>query len=172
MELKYLLLIFFLFSFLKGKEIDLSMNTYNEINSVSMLYNNLSFIINTTAASIAFFDTFDRSSNIYISKDINEFNSESDKRITGQFIYIEPNIIYYVRICLLDNIYLSNLMLYLSPKNLSEKKISLKENELKFIQLQKDQEYTLDFQENAISKRIIKLSKKTIKSKIIINDGK
>ena len=54
MKLKYVLLIFFLFSFLKGKEIDLSMNTYNEINSVSMLYNNLSFIINTTAASIAF----------------------------------------------------------------------------------------------------------------------
>ena len=62
-------------------------------------------------------------------------------------------------------------MFYLLPENLSKKNLSLKGNEMKFIYLKKGETYTLHFKENTISKRMIKLSKKTINSKIIINDG-
>ena len=171
MKSKHLLLVFILFSFLKGKKNDLSMNTYDQMNSVLMTNSNQSFIIKTTEPSIAYFDAFGRSSNAYISKDINEFNTETDKRITGQFVKIEPNEIYYVRICLLSDVKFSNVKFYVSKENLSEEKISIKEKEWKFIYLQKDKKYTLDFKENTISKRMIKLSQKTKNSKIIINDG-
>lgn len=169
MQLKHLLLVFFLLSFLKGKENDLSMYTYNQLNSVEQIIANQNFIIKTTEASIAFFDSFGRSSNIYITKDINEFNSKSDKRITGQFVQIEPNETYYVRVSLVTGV--SNLMSYLYPENLSEKNISIKGKEWNFIYFQKDKNYTLDFKENTISKRMIKLSKKTLNSKIIISEG-
>ena len=47
---------------------------------------------------------------------------------------------------------------------------SRKGKELSFLYLKKDKNYSLDFKENTINKRIIKLSTKTLNSKIIINN--
>ena len=170
MELNHLIIFLFLLNFFKGKENDLELNSYQKLNHIEMIYTNRSFIINTNETSIAFFDSFDFGSIIYISKDINEFNTQNDKRITGQFVIIEQNVTYYVRIYLINSNLISNLRQYLYPENLLEKSISIKGKELSFLYLKKDKNYSLDFKENTINKRIIKLSTKTLNSKIIINN--
>ena len=149
---------------------DPTFDVYEKLNTVEMIYNSQSFIINATETSIAYFNSFDRYSQIYISKDINDYLSQTDERITGKFIEIEPNIIYYVRIYLLSKDYTSNLVKYLYPKSLFEKSILIKGANINYLYLQKDKVYTLDLKEDTVNKRSIKLSRKTLNSTIIIND--
>ena len=170
MNTRFFILAFILLSSIKGKD-ESTLKSFSQLNTIETIITNQSFIINTTEASIAFFDSFDTMGLVYISKDINEFLSQKDERVTGKFIEIEPNVEYYVRIRLIMN-GLSNLRKYLYPKDIPEEKISIKENELNFIYLQKDKTYTFDFSENLIDKRVIKLSRKTLDSKIIINADK
>ena len=170
MNTRFFILAFILLSSIKGKD-ESTLKSFSQLNTIETIIANQSFIINTTEASIAFFDSFDTMGLVYISKDINEFLSQKDERVTGKFIEIEPNVEYYVRIRLIMN-GLSNLRKYLYPKDIPEEKISIKENELNFIYLQKDKTYTFDFSENIIAKRVIKLSRKTLESKIVINTDK
>ena len=174
MKFQALILTFILLSFIKGEEKDLNLDSFEELNKVEMVVKNQSFLINTTKASKAYFDNLDRNTAVYIMKDEDEFLNETDQRITGQFIDIEPNTIYYIRVYLISSISpsMSNLKKYVYPKDISNKNIIVKENELNFLFFEKDKIYTLDFKENTISKRMIKLSRKPLDSNIIINDNK
>ena len=149
------------------------LKSFDKLNNIEIIDKNESFIINTSKSSIAFFDSFDRNSVIYMSTDKDKFLTKKDERITGEFIQIEPNVIYYVRIYLLskDSVYYtSNLKKYLYPIDIDQQNIIIKGTDINFLYLQKDKIYTLDFKENEISKRLIKLSRKTLDSEIIIND--
>ena len=168
MNTRLFILAFILLSSIKGKD-ESALESFSQLNTIETIITNQSFIINTTETSIAFFDSFDTMGLVYISRDINEFLSQKDERVTGKFIEIEPNVEYYVRIRLIMSGFTSNLKKYLYPKDIPEEKISVKGNELNFVYLQKDKTYTFDFSENIIAKRVIKLSRKTLDSKIIIN---
>ena len=138
-----------------------------------MINKNQSFIIQTNESSLAFFDSLDRNSIVYITKDKDKFLNQKDERVTGKFIQIEQNVIYYVRIYLLSKDSennTSNLRKYLYPIALTQQSIAIKGFDINFLYLKKDKVYTLDFKENEISKRLIKLSRKTLDSEIIIND--
>ena len=106
MKSPLLALVFILLTAIKGAE-EPSLEAFNKLNTIEMIDKNQSFIITSTESSIAFFDSLDRNSIVYISKDKEKFLTQMDDRITGKFYQIEPNEIYYVRIYLLskDSIY-------------------------------------------------------------------
>ena len=149
------------------------LKSFDKLNNIEIIDKNESFIINTSKSSIAFFDSFDRNSVIYMSTDKDKFLTKKDQRITGEFIQIEPNVIYYIRIYLLskDSVYYtSNIKKYLYPIDIDQQNIIIKGTDINFLYLQKDKIYTLDFKENEISKRLIKLSRKTLDAEILINN--
>ena len=100
--------------------------------------------------------------------------TQKDERITGKFFEIEPNVNYYVRIHLLlskdSTYYTSNLREYLYPVDIAKQSIEIKGSDINFLYLKNGTVYTLDFKENEISKRLIKLSRKTLDAEILIND--
>ena len=100
--MNYLLLtlVFVLLKSIQGAE-EPALEVFDKLNTIEMIDNHQSFIINTTEPSIAFFDSLDRNSVVYISKDIDKYLTQNDERITGKFVDIEPYVIYYVRISLL-----------------------------------------------------------------------
>ena len=135
-----------------------------------MVYSNQSFIINATEESIAYFDSLDRNSMVYITTDESKFLSQTDERISGKFVRIEPNVIYYIRVYLISR-YTSNLIKYVYPISLYEQNIEIKGTNLKYLYLEKGNSYILDFQEDITNKRLIKLSRKTLDTKIVINEN-
>ena len=172
MKFFLLALALILFTSIKGAE-EPSLQSFDKLNTIEMIDKNQSFIINTSESSIAFFNSLDRNSIVYISTDKDKFLTQKDERITGKFIEIEPYVIYYVRLSLLlqDNkYYTSNLIKYLYPIYIDKQSIEIKGSDINFLYLQKDKVYTLDFKENEISKRLIKLSRKTLDSEILINN--
>ena len=56
------------------------------------------------------------------------------------------------------------------PINIAQQSISIKNSDINFFYLQKDEVYNLDFKENSISKRLIKISRKTLDSEILIDN--
>ena len=172
MKFPLLPLVFILLTAIKGEE-EPTLESFDKFSTIEMIDKSQSFIINTTESSIAFFDSLDKNSIVYISKDKEKFLTQKDDRITGKFYQIEPNEAYYVRISLLSKdstYYTSNLIKYLYPVDIDQQSISIKGSDINFLYLQKDKVYTLDFKEDTISKRIIKLSRKTSDSEILIND--
>ena len=172
--MNYLLLtlVFVLLRSIKGAE-EPALEALDKLNTIEMIDSHQSFIINTTEPSIAFFDSLDRNSIVYISKDIDKYLTQKDERITGKFVDIEPYVIYYVRISLLpkdSTYYTSNVRKYLYPVSISQQSILMNGSDLNFLYLQKDKVYTLDFKQNEISKRLIKLSRKTFDAEILINN--
>ena len=132
--MKYFLftLAFILLTSFKGAE-ESSIQSFDKLNTIEMIVEDESFIINTTESSIAFFDSFDRNSIAYITNDKSKFLSKKDERITGKFIEIEPYEIYYVRIHLISEKYASNIRKYLYPFNIFQKSISIKGADLNFL---------------------------------------
>ena len=75
---------------------EISLKSYNELNTFKMIDQNESFIIKTNVTSKAYFDSFDKNSIIYISENYEDFKSEKDKKITGKFLKIEDDKTYYI----------------------------------------------------------------------------
>ena len=172
MKFPLLTLILFLLNSFKGAE-GQSLQSFDKLNTIEMIDKNQSFIINTKESSIAFFDSLDRNLIVYLTTDKEKFLTQKDERITGKFIEIEPDVIYYVRIYLLlskgSTYYTSNLRKYLYPVDIAKQSIEIKGSDINFLYLKKDKVYTLDFKENEINKRLIKLSRKTLDAEILIN---
>ena len=132
-----------------------------ELNSMETIDNNQKFIIKTNETSIAYFDSFDKCSVIYISKEIDD--ESQYERINGKFYQIEKNIDYYVK----NNLYFKDCISvykkYLYPLNLEQKEIDISENTINFLYLEKDKVYYLKY-ENHLIRKIIKLSRRTLMS--------
>lgn len=101
MAIKFIFLFAFILIKIKAK--DESLKVYREFNGFETIQNDQNFIIETEYKSIAYFDSFDKGSVVYISKDYENFKAKKDERITGKFYEIEPNTKYYVR----NNLYYS-----------------------------------------------------------------
>ena len=168
MKLKHLFFILIVFQAFKGEE-EPSLEIYAQLNNFEMISESQSFIIKTSEPSIAYFDSFDQNSIIYITKDIDKFLSQDDEKITGKFYPIESNVEYYVRNSLYNPLYTSTFKKYLYPTDLTKEKILIGEN-IKYLYLQKDNTYNLEFKNNKINKMIY-LSRKTLNSIIIIKYG-
>ena len=137
-----------------------------------MISENQSFKINTSKPSIAYFDSFDGNSIVYITRDKEKFLNQTDERITDKFYPIEPNVEYYVRNNLYDLYdvdYPSTFKKYLYPDDLANQNISIFGEKINYLYLKKDNFYILDFKDNTIKKGI-KLSRKTPNSKVIIKN--
>ena len=144
-----------------------SLISYDKLNSFEIISESQSFKIKTFEPSIAYFDSFDGNSIVYITTDKEKFNNQTDERITGKFYPIKPNIEYYVRNNLYDSFNTSTFKKYLFPIDLSSKNISIVGNNVNYLYLKKDETYHLDFKNNTI-KKMIKLSRKTLNSTVTI----
>ena len=145
-----IILICFLIIQITADEIPLK--SYNELNTFKMIEQNESFIIKTNATSKAYFDSFDRNSIIYISKNYEDFKTEKDQKITGKFLTIEANTTYYIRNYLYNTEYPSVFKTYLYPLELDKNEINIKDQN--FLYLEKNKRYILNFGENEIKKMI------------------
>ena len=106
---------------------------------------------------------------VYISNDEQTFLSKKDERITGKFYKIKANTLYYIR----NSLYFSTSVFkrYLYPLDLSNKIIHIQgDNSINYLYLEKGKTYTIFIDDNLIDK-IIKLSRKTLDSKIKIKNG-
>ena len=59
--------------------------SYEKLKTFKSIIKNESFIIKTKVKSIAYLDSFDKKSIIYISKNQEDFLAEKDEKITGKF---------------------------------------------------------------------------------------
>ena len=145
-----------------------SMKTYDKLNYFETIDQDQVFRIYTKVKSIAYFDSFDKNTYTYISKRFVDLVFKKDERINGKFYQIEPNLMYYVRNYLYSSP--SVLKKYVYPMNLNESEIVINDDleEINYLYLQKNKYYTLNFQDNKI-KKMIKLSHKTLNSKIAYN---
>ena len=164
MKLFSFFLIIFVINNIKAED---SLKTYDKLNNFEIISENQSFIIETKVKSIAYFDSFDKNSIIYISTDKNKYINKTDEKITGQFYIIEPNVVYYIRNYLY--FYTSTFKKYLYPLIISEE-IKISKENINFLYLEKDKTYALNFENNTI-KKMIKLSRKTLNTTIIIING-
>ena len=155
----------------KNNDFKDSLKTYDKLNHFETIIQNQTFIINSTLKSIAYFDSFDKNSIIYISKSYDDCISFNDERIQGKFYVIEPNTTYYIRT--FSYSFPSVIQKYVYPSNLDESEININDDieEINYLYLEKNKRYTLNFAKNKI-KKMIKLSHKTLNSKVkIIIDG-
>ena len=143
------------------------LENYEKFNYFETINESKNFTIKTDKKSIAYFESFERKSHIYISTNYSDFNTHKDTRISGKFYEIEPNTTYYIRIIHRNNP--SVLKKYLYPYDLDESEIIIDDNieEINYLYLVKNKIYTLNFENNVI-KKMIKLSEKTLNSKIKI----
>ena len=112
-----------------------------------------------------YLDTFGRNSSIYISETFQKDIFEDDSKINGQFYKIKPNETYLIKIRLYSNISISNIKKYFYPLNWDN--IIIKNDEINFLYLLNEKEYTHDFSQNTMNK-MIKLSSKITNSTITI----
>ena len=162
---KTLFLLLFFIAKING--IDESLETYSKLNGFQTINKNQAFIIETTEESIAYFDSYDKVSTVYISTDYEKYNSKKDERITGKFYKIKPNTKYYVRNNLYFSDYPSVFKKYLNPLDLSKEEINIDDNSYSYLYLLKDKEFILNFEKCSI-KKMITLSRKTLNAKITI----
>ena len=149
-------------------------DNFNEDNIMFLSHKIMLILQNPFDYIIYFNNIFNNSINIikagkYIdgmeSEDFLNANEKYFSNFSDNFLFLpkdEINIIFFN--------YKKNdqIHLYVSPKNIS-KNIEIKGKATNFLYLEKDKEYTLDFQNNTID-RMIKLSRKSLKSEIIIED--
>ena len=169
MKIRILILSLIVLNSVKGQDKQ-SLVSYDKLNTFEMISESQSFKINTSKPSIAYFDSFDGNSIVYITKDKNKFLNQTEERITGKFYPIEPNVEYYVRNNLYDTLYTSTFKKYLYPIDLTNRNISIVGEEINYLYLKKDKFYILDFKNNTI-KKMIKLSRKTQNSKVMVIDN-
>ena len=138
---------------------------YNELNSFETINENQYFFIKSEKNSIAYFDSFDQNSKVYISEFRQKKIFDDDKRINSKFIEIESNKMYLIKNVIFD---VSVFKKYFYPFNLDEGEININnDNNKNFFYLIQNKTYTFDFGSNNINK-MIKLSSKTLNSKIKI----
>ena len=168
MGIKVLILALIVLNSVKGED-EPSLESYNKLNTFEMISQDQSFKIKTTEPSIAYFDSFDGNSIVYITTKQEDFKAQTDERITGKFYHIDANVEYYVRNHLYHSFFTSTFKKYLYPADLSINKISIVEENINYLYLQKENTYKLDFKDNAI-KRMIKLSRKTPNSIVTVTN--
>ena len=139
-------------------------NIYNELNSIETIKENQYFFIKSKYKSIAYFDSFDKNSRIYLSKSRIKQILPEDQRISGKFKEIEPNSIYLIKNAIYD---ISVFKKYFYPIIYNESVINIKSDDKNFFYLGQSGVYTLNFTEN-FKNMMIKLSTKTSKAKIKI----
>ena len=83
--MKKIFLVFILLFQTLAKE---ELKTYSELNCMETIDTSQKFIIETTEASMAYFDSYDKNSVIYISDSLDSFNYEKDERIKCKFYRI------------------------------------------------------------------------------------
>ena len=137
---------------------------YHELNSFETIKENQYFFIKSEKNSIAYFDSFDRNSKVYISESRQKKILKDDKRINSKFIEIEANTMYLIKNAIFD---ISVFKKYFYPLNLYEEDININDNNKNFFYLIQNKTYTFNFNSNS-SNKMIKLSSKTLNSKIKI----
>ena len=138
---------------------------YKDLNSFQTINENQYFFIRAEEESLAYFDSFDRNSSIYISEEFNKTILKNDKRINGKFYPIKIDKIYMIKNRIYSNYSISNFKQYVYPTAPKTEGINIKDNEINFIYLKKDSTYQLNFQESSM-KKMIKLSTKTPNAKV------
>ena len=153
-----ILLLFFLLQDIKGIEEEY----IDKLNDFITISKNQEIKIKVKSQSIAYFDSIDQNSIISI-----ESEKGTKKRIEGQFLTLEEEIIYTIIISLYNSETPSILQRYVYPYNLTKDTIDIQDNEINYLYLIQDTNTTLNFEKNTINK-IITLSRKTFEAKIII----
>jgi len=145
-----------------------SLETVSKLNSIEAIDENKVFKIQTEENSIAYFDSFDGNSVIYISENYQDFISKKEEKITGVFYPIEKDKTYFVRIKLYNS--RSSLKQYLYPIESYEITLSGTDS---FFFLKKGFKYNIKFDfDDFVSIYIyLKLSKHTLNSEINITDS-
>ena len=98
--------------------------------------NKINFIIETKEKSMAFFDSLDKNTLVYISENYETFKSQKDERITGKLYEIEPNKKYYIRNVVHNN--QSVLVKYLYPYEFGNDVIDMSKTNLNFLFLKQN----------------------------------
>ena len=142
-----------------------SINIYDKINSFETIKYTENFAIKTGVDSLAYFDSSENNTIIYISKDYKDFKFGNIEKITGKFYKIKSNEFYFVK----NLLYFSPSVTkkYLYQLNLNESEIDIVDGEINYLYLEKNKEYTLNFA-NAKFNKMITLSRKTFNSVITI----
>ena len=140
---------------------------HTKFNSFQTIKENQYFFIRAENKSIAYFDSFDKNSKVYISESRQKNVIEEDIRINGKFKEIEPNHIYLIKNEIFD---LSDFKKYINPIYSDKTHINIIEDDTNFFYLNKDSTYFFHFQQS-LKNIILKLSSKTFNSKVIIKNN-
>ena len=142
-------------------------NIYTELNSFETINENQYFFIKSDDKAIAYFDSFDKNSKIYISESRQKAVLEDDKRINGKFQEIEPNSTYLIKNQIFD---ISVFKKYFYPIITNKSVLNIEGDDKNFFYLGQNENYILNFKENSMNK-MIKLSTKTFNSKVKVIKG-
>jgi len=123
-----------------------SIPQYSKLNSFETINENQYFFIKTKEDSIAYFDSFDRNSKIYISNNTEKKITSDDIKINGIFYPIKPNITYFIKNELYENT-ISVFKKYLYPLNLDSVDILIDDN-INYLYLKVNSSYILNFENN------------------------
>ena len=137
-----------------------SIPIYDKLNSFETINEGQYFSIKSEEDSIAYFDSIDKNSKIFISETEESSKFES---IIGDFFTCPKNQIYFIKVELFDT---SVLKKYFHPLNINGE-INIKNDESNFLYLQQSKSYILNFEGNTMNK-MIKLSDKASNAEITI----
>ena len=141
---------------------------YTELNSFETINEDQYFFIKAENSSIAYFDSFDMNSKVYISESPKKEILKDDIRINGKFHKIKSGTIYFIKNKVLGT---SVFQKYFYPVTFNESEIEINGDEKNFFYLIKDENYTFNFKQNSMNK-MVKLSAKTPNAKVsIIKDN-
>ena len=141
---------------------------YSQLNCFETINENQYFFIEVKERSIAYFDSFDRNSKIYISNNTEKNITINDKKINGEFIQIEPDITYFIKNHIYENT-VSVFKKYLYPLNLNNKTINVFNDTINYLYLKKNFTCFLNFEKNNLV--LLMLSSISDDSDIIVLDN-
>ena len=154
--------IFFFFSFLLYSVKGLEDTIYDYLNDLKTIKTNQKFSVCSSEESIAYFDSEDKNSIVYITDE-----EGIKERIDGFFYNIEANKKYTINVNLYSSDNPSMLISYFDWKNLTKYSIFIKDNDISNLYLIKNYKFELNFADNSI-KKVLSLSRKTLNSEIKI----
>ena len=154
--------IFFIFSFLLYSVKGLEDTIYDYLNNLKTIKTNQKFSLCSSEESIAYFDSEDKNSIVYITDE-----EGIKERIDGFFYNIEANKKYTINVNLYSSDNPSMLISYFDWKNLTKYSIFIKDNDISNLYLIKNYKFELNFADNSI-KKVLSLSRKTLNSEIKI----
>ena len=172
MKLKLILLLFIFLKINSLIEDEESLPVVSKLNSIEAIDADQAFKIKTDEDSIAYFDSFDKNSIIYISESYQDFIShQNEKRITGVLYKIEKGKTYYVRNSLYNS--MSSFKKYLYPIKFAPEKIITLSGTNSFIYLEKNEnneKYSIQFDFEDV-KVCLKLSEQSLESEVKFYDN-